>query len=96
MSTQVGYKKAAAARSTGLRPSTSINEAAVTNRGARNHYKIVMFGKKKFSIAIDPKNCLAINYNLVIIGAFYEKNLLGLCGWALVDSADWVRSSDVF
>jgi len=41
-------QKAAAARSTGLRPSTSINEDAVTNRGARNHYKIVMFGKKKF------------------------------------------------
>jgi hypothetical protein len=39
---------------------------------------------------------LAINYNFVIMAAFYEKDVLLFCNWAVVDPADWMRSSDFF
>src|SRR5262249_61794797 len=43
-----------------------------------------------------PKKCLAINYDIVIMAAFYEKDVLPFWTWAVGDPADWVRSSGVF
>jgi hypothetical protein len=43
-----------------------------------------------------PKKMLAINYNFVIMAGFYEKDVLLFCNWAVVDPADWMRSSDFF
>jgi hypothetical protein len=42
------------------------------------------------------KICLAINYNFVIMPAFYEKDALLFCNCAVVDLPDLLRRSVVF
>jgi hypothetical protein len=67
--TRAPVRKVAAARSTGLRPSTSSTlTAAVINRSGHNNYKKVMFGNMKFlSRWPRPKNDLFNHYGFVIL-----------------------------